>query len=44
MHVQAYPLTLYLIMTPFNTFANRADPNQAALIRAAGLLCLPMEI
>ena len=29
-------LTLYLIEKPFNTFANRADPDQAALVRAAG--------
>ena len=28
-------LTLYLIETPFNTFANRADTDQAALTRAA---------
>ena len=28
-------LTLYHIQTPFNTFANRADPDQAALVRAA---------
>ena len=28
-------LTLYLIETPFNTFANRVDPDQAALVRAA---------
>ena len=28
-------LTLYLIETPFNTFANRADPDQAALLGAA---------
>ena len=28
-------LTLYLIETPFNTFANRTDPGQAALVRAA---------
>ena len=28
-------LTHYLIETPFNAFANRADPDQAALIRAA---------
>ena len=28
-------LTLYLIKRPFNTFANRADPDQAALVRAA---------
>ena len=27
--------TLYLIETPFNTFANRADPDHAALVRAA---------
>ena len=26
---------LYLIETPFNAFANRADPDQAALVRAA---------
>ena len=25
-------LTLYLIETPFNTFANRADPDQTALV------------
>ena len=30
-----YILTLYLIEMPFNTFANRADPDQAALVRAA---------
>ena len=28
-------LTLYLIEMLFDTFANRADPDQAALIRAA---------
>ena len=28
-------LTLYLIETPFNAFANRADPDQAASVRAA---------
>ena len=28
-------LTLYLIEMPFNTFVNRADPDQAALVRAA---------
>ena len=28
-------LTLYIIETPFNAFANRADPDQAALVRAA---------
>ena len=28
-------LTLYPIETPFNTFAKRADPDQAALGRAA---------
>ena len=28
-------LTLFLIETPFNTFANRADPDQAAHVRAA---------
>ena len=29
------PLTLYLIETPFDAFAYRADPDQAALVRAA---------
>ena len=28
-------LTHYLIEAPFDTFANRADPDQAAIIRAA---------
>ena len=28
-------LTLYLIETPLTTFANRADPDKAALVRAA---------
>ena len=28
-------LTFYLIEKPLNTFANRADPGQAALVRAA---------
>ena len=28
-------LTIYLIESPFDTFANRADPDQAALVRAA---------
>ena len=28
-------LTLYLIEAPFNAFANRADADQAALVRAA---------
>ena len=27
-------LILYLIETPFNSFANRADPDQTALVRA----------
>ena len=27
-------LSIYLIEAPFNTFANRADPDQAALIGA----------
>ena len=26
-------LTMYLIDTPFNTFVNRADPEQSALVR-----------
>ena len=34
-HLSITELTLYLIETPFNTFANRADPDQAALVRAA---------
>ena len=33
--IQNISLTLCLIETPFNTFANRADPDQAALVRAA---------
>ena len=33
--VKYYFLTLYLIETPLNAFANRADPDQAVLIRAA---------
>ena len=39
-------LTLYLIETPFNTFANRADPDQAALVELPdqGLHCLLIEI
>ena len=40
-------LTLYLTEAPFNTFANRADPDQVALLRVLpdqGLLCLLMEI
>ena len=28
-------LSLYLIEMPFNAFANRADPDQAAHVRAA---------
>ena len=28
-------LTLYFIEAPFSTFANRVDPDQAALVRAA---------
>ena len=31
-------LTLYLIETPFNAFANRADTDQAALVRAGSTL------
>ena len=31
----AFWLTHYLIETRFNTFANRADTDQAALVRAA---------
>ena len=30
-----YLLTLYPIEMPFDAFANRADPDQAALVRAA---------
>ena len=40
MHAQLFStisrsLTLYLIETSFNTFANRAVPDQAVLVRAA---------
>ena len=34
-HETAYPLTLYLKKKPLKSFANRADPDQAALVRAA---------
>ena len=39
-------LTLYLIETLLNTFANRADPDQTAIVELPdlGLLCLLMEI
>ena len=39
-------LILYLIETPFNALANRADPDQAALIELPdqGPLCLLIEI
>ena len=39
-------LNLYLKETPFNAFANRAVPDQAALTELPdqGLLCLLMEI
>ena len=30
-----FHLTLYLIRTPFEKFANREDPDQAVLVRAA---------
>ena len=40
---QGMSFTLYLIERPFNPFANRADPDQAAL-RDHTLLCLLMEI
>ena len=30
-----YVLNLYLMETPINPFANRIDPDQAALVRAA---------
>ena len=45
--IQWIKLTLHLIETPFNTFANGADPDQAALVQDLpdqGLLCLLMEI
>ena len=29
-HIRLIGLTLYIIETPFDTFANRADPEQAA--------------
>ena len=28
-------LTFYIIETPFNTFVNREEPDQAALVRAS---------
>ena len=31
-------LTLYLIERPFKAFANRADPDQAALVRSGSTL------
>ena len=31
-YAKSHSLTHYLIETPFNTFANRADPDQAALV------------
>ena len=34
-HSSKEELTLYLIEPPFKAFANRADPDQAALVRAA---------
>ena len=39
-------LTLYLIETFINTFANKVDPDLAALVELPdqGLLCLRMEI
>ena len=38
-------VTIYLIVTPFNTFASRADPDQAALVLPdLGLLYLHKEI
>ena len=33
--LKAITLTLYLIETPFNTFANRADPYMSVLVGAA---------
>ena len=33
--MQHLNLTIYLIETPLKAFANREDPDQAALIRAA---------
>ena len=32
MHSEIIRSTLYLIETPFDAFANRADPNQVALL------------
>ena len=34
-HPACKELTLYRIETPFNSFAKRVDPDQAALVRAA---------
>ena len=35
LYAQRPPLTLHLIETPFDTSANRADSDQAGLLRAA---------
>ena len=34
-YAQKPPFTLNLIEMPFDTFTNRAEPDQAALVRAA---------
>ena len=36
--VRIYFLTNYLIETPFETFANRADPDQGDLVRSGSTL------
>ena len=35
MYMSDQNLTIYHIEMPFNSFANRADPDQTALVRAA---------
>ena len=42
-HASKLFVYLYLIETPFNTIANRANPDEAALLDQ-GLLCLLMDI
>ena len=34
-HAQRHSFALFLIEMPLNAFANQADPDQAALVRAA---------
>ena len=38
-----HPFALYLIETPFSTLANRADPDQAALVSQLDFNRSPLE-